>query len=371
LGDWRVIVRNRYQTAAMAAGLLVGCAGGSREKPAAVASGQPTAEATYSVRDTTIAATFDASGVAEPVQKATLATKLMGSVTAVLVNEGDRVARGAVLARIDARDVEAKRAQVDANIAAADAGYQDALTQARRFRALYADSAATRFQLDQVETGLTRAESGLRAARAAREELDAVGAYSEVRAPFGGMVTRRYVDPGAFAAPGSPIAELQDASRLRISVSIPPTVGAGLRRGQRMDAEIEGRPAVAVIEGVVPSSAGGIYTVNALVDNARGWFPAGGSAAIRVPQGTRKALLVPVEAVVREGDLSGVRIRSGTGWELRWVKISTEYRVPSTEDKVPEGESPVRGTGHAVPSPGMVEVLSGLQAGDVVLLPGK
>jgi len=250
--------------------------------------------------------------------------------------------------------------------------YQDALTQAQRFRALYADSAATRYQLEQVETGLARAESGLRTAQAARAELDAVAAYAEVRAPFAGTVIRRHVDPGAFAAPGAPIVELQDASRLRISVSIPPAVGARLARGQRVDAEIEGHPVVATIEGVVPSSAGGVYTVNALVENTRSQFPAGGSATVRIPQGTRPALLVPANAVVREGDLTGVKISMGRGVEMRWVKISTEYRVPGSESRISEDGYPVSGARDSAPSAeGMVEVLSGLRAGDVVLLPEK
>lgn len=365
------MLRNTHIGVTLLAGLLMGCSG-HREPTRAEPPSRLAAEPTFAVRDTTITATFDATGVAEPVQKAILATKLMGSVTAVLVQEGDRVSRGAVLARIDARDVEAKRVQVDAGIAAAEAVYQDALTQAQRFRALYADSAATRYQLDQVETGLARAESGLRAAHASRAELDAVGAYAEVRAPFAGIVTRRHVDPGAFAAPGSPIAELQDASRLRISVSIPPVVGALLTRGQRVDAEIEGRLTVATIEGVVPSSAGGVYTVNALVDNARGLFPAGGSATVRVPQGKRPALLIPAQALVREGDLTGVRVRTGQGVELRWVKVGTAYRVPGTVHEAAERENDVRGTRYAVPSPEeMIEVLSGLKAGDVVLLPEK
>ncbi len=177
---------------------------------------------TFTVRDTTIPAMFDAAGIAEPIARATLSTRLMGSVTEVLVREGDRVRSGEPLARIDARDVEARRAQVDAGIAAAEALYQDARTQADRFRALYADSAATRYQLEQVETGLARAEAGLQTARASRAELDAVGAYAEIRAPFSGIVTRRFVDPGAFAAPGAPIVEVQDASRLRVSVTLPP-----------------------------------------------------------------------------------------------------------------------------------------------------
>ncbi|MBK7351739.1 MAG: efflux RND transporter periplasmic adaptor subunit [Gemmatimonadales bacterium] len=332
---WLVLV-----TMAMAQGC-----GGSGEVEPAASPGATAHGATFTIRDTTITAGFDATGVAEPVERALLSTKLMGSVTAVLVQEGDQVRRGQVLARIDARDVDAKRAQVEAGIAAAEAMYADAETQAGRFRALYADSAATRFQLDQVETGLARAEAGLRTARAARSELDAVGSYAAVVAPFAGVVTMRYVDPGAFAAPGAPIVEVQDASRLRVSVSVPTRVARGLRPGQALEAMIEGRALPATIEGLVPSPAGGVYTVNAVVRNPAGEFLPGSAATLRVPDGTRAAILVPAAALVREGDLVGVRVVSGGSADLRWVRTA--------------GDAPATG--------GLVEVLSGLTAGDVIL----
>ncbi len=305
--------------------------------------------ATLTVRDTTITGTFEAAGVAEPFQRATLSTKLMGSVTQVLVREGDRVAKGQVLARIDARDVEAKRAQVDAGIAAAEAMYQDAQTQAARFRALYADSAATRYQLEQVETGLARAEAGLRTARASRDELNAIGDYAEIRAPFSGVVTQRFVDAGAFAAPGAPIVEVQDAARLRVSVTVPPRVASGLKTGQSLDAAIEGHPARAIIEGAVPAPAGAVYTVNALVENPKEAFMSGSAATLLIPDGTRSAILIPATALVQEGDLTGVRVTVGGITALRWVKIGGPCNAPA---------------GAAA----CVEVLSGLTAGDEIVV---
>lgn len=330
--------------AALGLAAWVGACGPAEEQPPA----RPPAAAAeaYTVRDTIIVATFEAAGVAEPVQRATLSTKLMGSVTAVTVREGDRVGAGQVLARIDASDIEAKRAQVEAGIAAAEAVYQDALTQAGRFRSLYADSAATRYQLEQAETGLARAESGLRSARAARQELDAVGAYAEIRAPFAGVVTQRSVDPGAFVAPGAPVVEVQDASSLRVSVSVPPRIAAGLRRGDAVDATIEGRPARGTVEGVVPSPAGAVYTVNALVANAGREFLPGSSATLRIPDGKRPAVLVPGSALVRQGELVGVRVETAAGVELRWVK-----------------------PGAAVGD--LVEVHAGLRAGDRILVGGE
>jgi RND family efflux transporter MFP subunit len=296
------------------------------------------------VSDTVIDATFDAAGVAEPFRQATLSTKLMGTVVAVDVREGDVVTAGQTLVRIDARDLAAKEAQVAASVADADANQREALAQATRIRALYADSAATRAQLDAVETGLARAEAGARAARAAAAELGAVSEYATVRAPFAGVVTARFVDPGAFAAPGSPLITVQDVTRLRITANAAPDAVRSLRRGASILATIEGRDVNAIIEGVVPAAAGNLYTVNAIVANANRALLAGSTASLRLPLGQRPALVVPAGALRREGDLTGVIVRTASADELRWVRV-----------------------GHV--SASMAEVTSGLRAGDTIVVP--
>jgi RND family efflux transporter MFP subunit len=269
----------------------------------------------------------------------------MGAVVTVEVREGDRVRSGDVLARIDAREVNAKRDQVNAGTAAAEATYQEASTHAARMRALYADSAATKAQLDAAETGLARAEAGVRASRAAQAELEAMGSYTVLRAPFNGLVTRRYLDPGAFAAPGTPIIEIQDGSRLRIAVDLAPEAARGLRRGQTLEATVEAQPTRAVIEGVIPAPAGALYTVNAVVDNRAGVFLPGSAATLLLPLEGRRVVLVPDNAVVTEGDLSGVRVVGAAGPELRWVRLGRR-------------------------SGGWVEILAGLRAGEQISVAG-
>lgn len=296
------------------------------------------------VTDTTIVDAFEASGTADPIRAATLSTKLMGSVTAVPAFEGDRVAAGQVLVRIDARDLDAKRAQVEAGLAEASAVYSDATVQAGRIRALYADSAATKAQLDQAETGLARATAAVAGARAMAAELAATASYAEVRAPFPGVVTRRFVDPGSFAAPGAPLVTVEDAGTLRVTVSAAPDAVRGLKAGTAVTAIIGEVTANAKVEGVVPSGPN-LYTVNALVPNAKGEFLSGSSATLALPRGTRKAIMVPSGAVVRQGDLTGVRALSDGQPTLRWVKLGR------TAD-------------------GMTEVLSGLAAGDTVVVAG-
>lgn len=296
------------------------------------------------VHDTTIGTALEASGTAAPVREATLGTRLMGSVTEVLVHEGQRVRQGDVLARIDARDVNAKGMQAAAGLAQAEAMYENARIQTSRLRALYADSAAPKAQLDDAESGLARAEAGVHAARGAAAEVDAVRSYAEIRAPFDGVIVKRYVDPGAFVAPGAPMIGIEDASRIRLSVTVAPSDARGIVSGTRLVARIEAQPARAIVEGVVPAAGNALYTINALIDNASGHFLAGGSGTLLLPRPSRSGILLPVAGLVREGDLTGVYVRGANGIAaLRWLQVARA-----------DGDR--------------VEVLSGLRAGETVEL---
>ncbi len=118
--------------AGLVAGSLTLAACGGSESPATnqtAAAPVRTEGTALVVKDTTLTSTFDAAGVAEPMQQATVSTKLMGTVTAVLVKEGDAVRTGQTLVQIDARDLAAKANQVAASIADAEAMQQEAATQ--------------------------------------------------------------------------------------------------------------------------------------------------------------------------------------------------------------------------------------------------
>lgn len=276
------------------------------------------------VRDSVVETRFEAAAVAEPLQQATLSSKLMGTVMAVLVQEGDRVRAGQPLVRLDARDVEARSAQVAAGIRQADAMRAEAQQQAVRIRGLYGDSAATRQQLEQVESALARAEAGAAQARASAAEVGALKDYAVVRAPFDGIVAERFVDPGAFAAPGAPLIRVLQGTRLRLTATVTPTLAARVRRGQWLDATIEGASVRARVEGVVPASHGALATINATVENATGAQLPGSAATLSIPTGTVRARLVPRAALVHQGDLTGVQLRTARGDLLRWVRLGRD-----------------------------------------------
>lgn len=296
------------------------------------------------VTDTIVTTTFDAAGVADPVQEATMSTKLMGAVTAVHVTAGQMVRVGQPLVEIDARDLTAKAAQVAASVADAEAMQREAATQAARFTALYQDSAATRAQYDAALTGLARADAGLRAARASVGELESVRSYATVRAPFSGMITMRTADVGSFAAPGAPLVTIQDISSLRLSASIPAEVARTLHRGSALLVQVDGDSGRATVEGVMPTRSGGLFIVNARLINTSNRYRAGSVVTLHVPMGTRAAIVVPHNALVREGDLVGVIVRQNGLDARRWVRIGMQTVTH-------------------------VEIVSGLRVGETIVRP--
>lgn len=325
----------------MAALAVTAC---SHPETAEKSSGERVAGTLYTVRAAATNEVLRAPATAEPYATATLSTKLMGAVTAVHVREGDHVSVGQLLVSIDARDLTAKSAQVAAGIAEAEAMEREALKHAERMRALFAEDAAPRAQLDAAETGLARATAAVQAARAGSSELDATRGYSSLRAPFTGVITRRLVDPGAFAAPGAPLITIQDARRLRVTGTAVPQAVGGLRRGDRVQVQLEGELTQGVAEAVVPAG-GNLYRVNVIVDNTAGRFLPGSAATLWLPQAEdRVAIRIPIRAIQESGDLTGVYVRSGGNTMLRWVQLGDR-----TADDV--------------------EVLTGLRDGEQIVIP--
>jgi hypothetical protein len=99
-----------------------------------------------------------------------------------------------------------------------------------------------------------------------------------------------------------------------------------------------------LVEGVVPAAAGNLYTINALVANPAGAILPGSTATLRLSLGARKGVVVPTRALVHEGDLVGVTLRTADGDRTRWIRVGSAYGM-------------------------MTEVSAGLRAGDVVIVP--
>lgn len=263
----------------------------------------------------------EAGWVAANLQRtdqATLSTRLAGMVKRVLVNEGARVAQGQLLLELEASDLLGQ-------LRAAQSAREAAGAHHRRIQALQAQGAATPSESEAADTALAQAEGAIAAVQG---QL----AQAQIRAPFAGTVQRREVQAGAFAGPGQPLLTLEGSGSLELTASLSEAEAAGLRTGQKVVFEVEGRKGQAQI---IALSVGGDALTHRQALRARVLSPtdlrSGAFARLQVAGATgSKDLRVAASALVKRGELSGVFVAEGGRAHLRWINIG-ETRGASVE----------------------------------------
>lgn len=180
------------------------------------------------------------TGQIEAAARVDLGFELGGRLAELLVAEGDVVAQGAVLARLDTSALIPERAALEAELAAlqADAelarltlARQDALTE-RGFRAVAAQ--------DEARLGLARIEAGMAATAARIAGVDVRLEKSILRAPFAARIGARQIDAGQTVAAGQPVLVLFEAGPARARVGLPPDLAATLQPGDPVALELGG-----------------------------------------------------------------------------------------------------------------------------------
>ena len=171
--------------------VLAACARGEAAPPPAEAGRAPVTVELAEVADTTIALPVEATGMVGAREELPLAFKIGGVVARVLVEDGEVVQAGSLLAELD-------QLEIGAEVRRAEAGAAQAARELARARALYRDSVISRAALEGAETAADVAEAGVEIARFNRR-------YAVIRAPAAGTVLRRMAEPGQQLAGGTPV----------------------------------------------------------------------------------------------------------------------------------------------------------------------
>lgn len=291
---------------------------------------------------------YAADAVIEAVRQATVAAQLSGTVTQILVDAGDRVKKGQLLARIDTRTTDAQVAAGRAGVAQADALLAQARQNLERTKSLLEKNFVSQAALDKAESDYNAAKAAADAARAGQAQADATRSYAELRSPIDGVVTRRLMEPGEVAAPGRGVVAVHDPSALRAVGNLPQYVMPKAAAATRARIELLqlNRSVDATKVTVLPASDARLLStqIRAELPAAESAAVSPGSAAkILVPIGRTRKLVVPASALIRRGELTAVTVAGADGKpQLRQVRVG-----PAVE--------------------GGVEVLAGLSEGDRVL----
>ncbi|MDQ6951368.1 MAG: efflux RND transporter periplasmic adaptor subunit [Mariprofundales bacterium] len=331
---------------------LASCSGGSSEST----TGGGAIKSSSPVRTVKITTVMSSRGDVEWVERAlgrvldpdatTVAAEIPGRVTKVLVDVGDRVAKGEVLARIDASDTRDAVHGAEADLAAITARIPVQQRLVKRYRQLAGDAFVSPTILEQAEADLTALHKAAKAGQARLAQARSNLHRTRVVAPMAGRVQRRFVAAGDYIAVGKPMFQLVTDGKLLISIPIPETRIASVRAGQLVRLHLSGEQQShdAVIGEITPMIGTGSNSVAARVhlDQPGGWRP-GASVVVEIVLAIhQQAVMVPEACVVlRPAGEVVYRIDGGT------------HRKSAHAVNVTTGVS--RG--------GMVEIVDGLDAG--------
>jgi RND family efflux transporter MFP subunit len=314
--------------------LLAGC-GAKHENAAETASNFPVATVqVQTVEGRPHTNTEAVVGTVQARLHAALEAKVSGHIEQFPVELGQRVKAGVLVALLGSSDLKARLDQ-------AEASQEQTGRNWNRISTLFHQQAATRAEYDD-------AQAQRRVADAAVAEARAMLDYAKVVAPFDGVVTKKWADVGDLASPGKPLVEIEDPSQLRVQADVPDVIAAHVHEGGQLGVRVDAlnKELTGTVAEISPAADPVTHTFRVKVNLAAvPGLRSGQFARLEVPVGESDALLVPEPAVVERGQMEILFVVANGHAHLRLVK-----------------------TGRHIGD--QVEILSGLDAGDVVVVGG-
>lgn len=175
----------------------------------------------YTVEQQTIPSSLTFDGIVEAVNQGTVAAQTSGRVIGINVDVNDRVKKGDALLEISRTEQTAALDGANANLSSAIARNDDAQSQLKRFRQLFPKGAISRQQMDSAIANAKSASAAVTAARASVKRAKESLGYTNILAPYEGIVTQRHVEMGETVSVGMPLLSGYGTHPLRVTLDIP------------------------------------------------------------------------------------------------------------------------------------------------------
>ena len=224
--SWRVRFAAYWITAALAAPVLVGC---GEEPP-------PPPPIIRPVRTELVYATGGErtrffSGTSRAAVESKLSFKVPGTIERVLVEVGDRVKPGQLMAELDDRDFELHVQEAQAGLASAEAQARNAKATYARVQQLYENRNASKNDLDAARAGSESAQENVNSLARRLELAEVQLSYTKLKAQLDGSIADVPVEPNENVNAGQPVVLLTSRGRLEVEVAIPEVLIAQVREG--------------------------------------------------------------------------------------------------------------------------------------------
>jgi membrane fusion protein, multidrug efflux system len=292
------------------------------------------------------------TGALVPAREARLRAELSGRVITTMVEAGMTVAAGTILARIDDASLRDDLISTKTAVTSAALSAEQATRELERARTLGQAGAIATRDVEAAERAQAQAQAQLDAAKARQSASEKLLGNTVVRAPFAGVVSERAVSAGDVVSPGTALFTIVDPRSLRLEAQVPAEAVSALRVGAPVSFALNGYPdrtfegritRISPVADAVTRQVG----IIAEVPNRDGRLVGGLFAEGRVASDVRDAIVLPEVAVDQRGPSPTVmRLSNG---RVEAVDVALGLRDPARE---------------------RIEIVSGLAAGDTVLLGG-
>ncbi len=248
-------------------------------------------------------------GTILPLVSSRLAPRITGQIVEVKVREGDRVRKGEILARLDARPLVSKYRSIKAQLEGAQSTLATLEAIYKRDLMLFKNKAISQEALDKSRSARDEARARVNTLKASLQAAQLDVEYSFIKAPMDGIITKRLQDPGDLGVPGKTILEMEAPEMgYKVVVKVPQEMVATLHPGDRVYLRPqEGGPTLeASLSRLYPSvTVGTLATVEVNVKKPPFGLPSGGTLDVALVTGRLQGLIVPLRALLHTtgGDL--------------------------------------------------------------------
>jgi len=240
----------------------------------------------------------------EPINKANVSTRVSATVEKIFVDEGSSVEKGDLLAELDKRDILAKLNSAKQVLFAAQENFNYWQKEYTRDENLFKQGAVSEEERDRAKNSFAQAKANLESAKENVRLWQANLSYTEIKSPYTGVVSERFVDEGDLAVPGKPLFVVEDRSKFKLSFDVPQEDISYLKRGLSVFYKANNQLKQAKITNIFPSvSPGKILHIEAYLNDKDGIY-AGAFVPVKVVTAEgKRVIVIPKSSVTKVSNL--------------------------------------------------------------------
>jgi len=282
----------------------------------------------------------------EAKQATIISARILARIEQINTRSGDLVKKGDLLIQLEQNDLQSQVLQTKQNIIAIQARVKEAKQNLDRAVELFKTKLVSEFELDKNRATYQMIHAELIAAKQALSQAQTTLSYASLIAPIDGRIIDRFAEPGDTAQPGIKLLSLYNPLSLRVEAQVREQLALTLTHGQTIEIELPSVNKIiqGEIEEIVPAANTGSrsFLIKARITYHENLLP-GMYARMLIPAGEQTKLTIPVDSVAHVGQLDFVWLNVDGEIQRRFVRLGKEKN-------------------------GMITVVSGLMAGDKVLM---